>query len=145
MKDLVKAKELLKAENLTLAIVKDGECIYKSQERGIYPLYCAWKALGQELKKTVAADKVIGKGAALFYAYMGIGSIYAEIVSESALSVLELYQIPIEYKKRVVRIENRDRTGSCPVETLAQDIQDLDDIEEAVKQFLIKIKKIQPE
>ena len=39
MKDIELAKKYLEEDNLSIAVVKNGELIYKSQEKGIKPMY----------------------------------------------------------------------------------------------------------
>ncbi len=68
MKDIDLAKQILKEENQSLVVVKNGEVLYKSRDRGIKPMYSITKEMKEEVNGSSIADKVIGKGAALLCA-----------------------------------------------------------------------------
>ena len=75
MKDLEKAKSLLFEEDLTLAVVKNGEIIFKSKDKGIRPMFILATELKGKAKDGALADRVIGKGAAILAGYIGIKEI----------------------------------------------------------------------
>ena len=88
MTDIEIAKKYLKEENLTLAVAKNGELIFKSKDKGIKPMYILATEMKQIAKNAAIADKVIGKGAALLCEYIGIKELYGELMSEIAIEIL---------------------------------------------------------
>lgn len=142
MDDLDIAKTTLTTEKISLVIVKDGQIIYKSDRRGIYPLYMAVKECGPEMEGASAADKVIGRGAALLYQYMKTKSIYAYLISEGTREVFVEGHIEFETEKTVPFIKNREGTGVCPVETLSYETETLDQLMFRIAGFLKKINLI---
>ncbi len=104
----------LKEENLTCIVQKDGR-ILTSKLRGIRPLL-DWIAQGEALHGACAADRIVGKAAALLYALMGVKGVFAEAISESGLAVLKKYGICAEYETLTPNIINREGTGLCPME-----------------------------
>lgn len=119
MKDIEIAKKYLEEENLTLSVVKNGELIYKSREKGIKPIYILATEMKEIAKGASLADKVIGKGAALLCRYMNIKEVYGELMSETGIHVLEKESIKFYNLKTTPFIENKDRTGLCPIENMA--------------------------
>lgn len=142
MKDIDLAKSTLSNRNLSLVIVKDGQIIYESDRRGIYPLYMAVKECGDVMKNASAADKVIGRGAARLYQFSGIKSIYAYLISEGTKEVFTESNIAFEAEKTVPHIKNREGTGMCPVETLSYESETFDDLMERIEGFLKQINLI---
>lgn len=142
MKDIDIAKTTLKANKLSLAIVKNGQIIYTSDKRGIYPLYMAVKECGPDMEGASAADKVIGRGAALFYKFAKVKSIYTYLISEGTKEVLVESHIEFETERTVPFIKNRERTGMCPVETLSYGTKNFDDLVLRVEGFLREINLI---
>ena len=71
------------------------------------------------LRGASAADKVIGKAAALLFVYGGIRQVYAGVISTPALEVFQQYGVVCEYGTLVDRIQNRKGDGLCPMETRA--------------------------
>jgi hypothetical protein len=142
MKDIDLAKATLNDKNLSLVIVKDGQIIYESDGRGIYPLYMAVKKCGDDMKDASAADKVIGRGAARLYKFSGIKSIFAYLISEGTKEVLIESNIAFETEKTVPFIKNREGTGMCPVETLSYESETFDDLMKRIEAFLKQIKLV---
>ncbi len=121
MKKIELAKSILKEKDCTcVAIMRDDVKI--SYERGIRPIL-QW--LNQDEKSMMGAfvcDKVVGKAAALLFAYGKIKAIHTLVISGVALKVFEENNIEVTYDKLVERIKNRDNTDLCPMETKAIDI-----------------------
>ncbi|KPU26873.1 hypothetical protein TR13x_08180 [Caloranaerobacter sp. TR13] len=136
MYDLEKAKEILFEKNYSLAIVKNGEVVFVSKERGIKPLLSVVLEKEEAIKGASLADKVIGKAAAMLCIKAGFRSIFADIVSENAVKVLKEYNIKYEYNTKVQYILNRDKSDMCPVEKIAQRHEDTVKLIENVKKFL---------
>ena len=136
-KDLVKAKHLLQNENHTCVFVRD-DIIYKSCERGVKPLLQMIDTKGT-LDGFCAADKVVGKAAAFLYVLLRVKEIHAVIISQSALKVLQSYDIPVSYNTLTKAIRNRTNTGFCPMEQATLDITDPHEALETIKSTLRKI------
>ena len=77
------------------------------------------------LKGAIIADKVIGKVAGSVLAVAGIKELYADIISEFAIPVLDKNGIKYEYNNKVDFIQNNDKTGMCPMENKFKDENDL--------------------
>lgn len=73
------------------------------------------------LKGAIVADKVIGKVAASLLTVAGVKEIYANILSEFAITVLEENNVKYDYKNKVEYIINNNKTGMCPMENKFKD------------------------
>ena len=135
MTDLEKAKILLFEENLTLAVVKDGEVIFRSKDKGIRPMFILATELKEEGKYAALADKVTGRGAAILAGYIGIKEIYTDLISQGGIERLEYYKIPYQIKNSCEYIKNRDQTGYCPIENISKDLEDPLALIESIKEF----------
>lgn len=127
-------KALLAEENLT-CVLSDGNRLIKSRERGVKPLI-GFIESGKSFKGFTAADKVVGKAAALLYALMGVSSLYASVISEGALTVCKSFGISVEYGTLAQNIINRRGDGFCPMEQAVADISDPQTAFNAVKEKL---------
>lgn len=137
MSDLSRAKQIFAAENCTCTLVK-GETVYKSEARGVFPLI-KWLDCGTDLSGFSAADKIVGRAAALLYIYMDISALYAEVISESALSFLLSRGVAVEYLTLTRQIVNRAGDGICPMELLTKDISDPSAAFAALRNALAKL------
>ena len=120
--DLNKAGAKLKEGGYTCVLWK-GDVHYTSDRRGVAPLL-GWLEDGTDLQGFSAADKVVGKAAALLYCLLGITEIYAPVISKAALAVLEAAGITVFYDSLVEGIINRRGDGPCPMETATKEISD---------------------
>ena len=115
MPNMCELVKQLKRESLTLVIEKDG-VLFTSDQRGIAPLIELLGTNPSFLEGASAADKVVGKSAALLYAKAKIKELATLLLSEPALEVLAAHHIPVEYEKLVPNIINRAGTDICPME-----------------------------
>lgn len=119
---LEQLKEILGQGNHTLAIYDQDEQVHTYDNRGVRDLYTLLTTAPQVLKGAMVADKVVGKGAAALMIVGGIAELHTHIISEPAIKLLELSGIQYSFDEKVDHIENRDKTGWCPVETLCKDM-----------------------
>ncbi len=115
-------KALLASDGPTLALT-DGEALITRRERGVKPLVELIDG-GRELRGYIAADKVVGKAAAMLYAVLGIAELYACVASEGAVEVCRKRGIRLTYGTLAPHIINRRGDGSCPMEKAVADIDD---------------------
>lgn len=118
----------------TLALCKCGKVI-TSDKRGVAPMVDFIRD-GVYLSGYSAADKVVGKAAAMLFIKAGIKEIYAGTLSKSAKALLDSHDISYYYTELTERIVNRDKTGLCPMEST---VSDTDDIENGVKLIFEKL------
>lgn len=119
---LEQLKEILSQSNHTLAIYDQDEQLHTYDNKGVRDLYTLLTTEPQVLKGAMVADKIVGKGAAALMIVGGIAELHTQIISEPAIKLLELSGIRYSFDEKVDHIENRDKTGWCPVETLCKDV-----------------------
>ena len=136
--DISHAKALL-AEGYTLALVCGEEAI-TSGERGIAPLL-KLVTVGKRLEGFSAADKIVGKAAALLYVFLGVREVYAEVLSRDAKRVLEAHGIACSCAQCTEHIINRRGDGLCPME---QAVSGTESPEEAITLLRDTIERMKP-
>jgi len=134
-----KAVRLLTERNLTCAVCGEG-VEYTSTMRGVQPLLEPYEE-GKSFEGCAAADKVIGKAAACLYVLLKVDKVYAGIISKPAKEIFEKNGIKLEYDMLVELIENRDRTGLCPMETAVIDVTDPKDAPALIRKALENLRK----
>lgn len=136
MIDVELAKKILYDENQKLVVVKNGEVIFKSKDRGIRPMYVLSTEMKDKAKGGSIADRVIGKGAAMLCVYLNIERVYGELMSQSGINVLHKSNIKYTVKESCKSIKNRDKTDLCPIEKRSVDIEDPEVLLKRIKSFL---------
>lgn len=139
--DIEIAKRILNEEDLTLALVKNGQVIFKSRDKGIKPIYILAKELKSDANGASLADRVIGRGAAILCGYMGIKEVYTDLISTEGEEILEVYKISFSSWRQCSYIKNRDKTDYCPIEKLSLNIDDPLILMERIEEFIRNIGK----
>ncbi|MFO7996710.1 MAG: DUF1893 domain-containing protein [Dehalococcoidia bacterium] len=120
MGDMETACALLEEERLNLVIVKGGQVLFTSQERGVAPFFQAVQSMGNSLHNAVVADRIVGSAVAMLCVHARISSVYAGIASQGALDILKGQGVTVSSKNVVPYISNYDGTDLCPFEKLAR-------------------------
>ena len=135
--DLIRAKDELSVGGYTCVICR-GSATYTTTERGVRPLL-NWLEAGIELSGGCAADKVVGKAAAMLYCLLQIKAVHAGVLSQPAKQVLERQGITVRYDSLVDAIENRTKTGICPMEQATLHLTDPADAPAAIRKKLAEL------
>ena len=124
LNDLWIARERLLKNDLSFVIVKNGEIIFESREGGVKKILETVRDYGQKLANSALADKVVGKAVMLIALKAGFDSIYAKIISKSALDIASKVNKSLVYDEIVEFIMNRDGTDICPFEKSVKFVED---------------------
>lgn len=135
-KKLDEAVSLLKEKQVSCVIWIEGKEPILSKEIGIKPLMQELRKERQAFAQGVIADKVVGKAAALMAILGGAKAVYGQVFSESAENILQNYGIEYAYEQKVPYIENRTKTGQCPLEQAVNDIDDPDTAFEVLEETI---------
>lgn len=108
----------------TLALCRGGQVIV-SDARGVAPMVDFIRE-GRRLDGYCAADRVVGRAAAMLFVSAGIVEVYAETMSKGALTLLSSHGIPASFGQLTDRIINRAGTGPCPMELVISTVSDSD-------------------
>ena len=142
MTEMTKLIELLHAGNYS-CVVENCYGLHTFSRRGVADLYEVYREHAEWLDHASLADKVIGKGAAALMVLGGVERVYADVISTPALMLLREAGIAVTFGQEVPRIENRTKTGLCPLESACVDLRDATEIYPVIKQFMAKIEKAQ--
>lgn len=139
MTDIERAKQILISEGCTCVICK-GDNIHISQKRGVAPLMELLDG-GADIRGYSAADKTVGKAAAMLFVLLGVGEIYAVVMSRSAKKILDGHGIKYSCGEEVEYIINRKKDGMCPMEKAVMDIDDPAEAQKEIKETIEKMRK----
>lgn len=122
MTDLDRARAALPGH--TLALCRGGEAV-TSDRRGVMPML-GFLREGRDLSGFCAADRVVGRAAAMLFVKAGVHAVFAEVMSDGAAALLAAHGIDASCDVRTAAIENRQKTGPCPMESAVAGIEDID-------------------
>lgn len=119
---LKNVKEILESGGYT-CVLTDGVSLHTSMNRGVKPLVQFLQS-GAVPPGCYAADKVVGRATAYLYVLLKVRGVYAQVISEPAVQVLQDHGIAVDYGIRVPNIINRRGDGICPFEAAVMAIRD---------------------
>lgn len=139
MTDIEHAKQLLTDAGYTCVICR-GDDIHTSEKRGVAPLI---ELLDSKIdvRGYSAADKAVGKAAAMLFVLLGVGEIYAVVMSRGAKAVFDEHGIKYSCGEEVEYIINRKKDGMCPLEKAVMDIDDPAEAQKEIKETIEKMRK----
>lgn len=88
------------------------------------------------LENSTVFDTIVGKGAAALLILGKVREVYAEVLSENAVSLLEEYGLKYSYKTLVTHIENRTKTGLCPIENISMECSTPEEVKARIIEFI---------
>lgn len=132
MTDIEVAVQALPGHSLVLC---RGGNVWKSDLRGVAPMVDQLQN-GVDLRGYSAADKVVGRAAAMLFIAAGVVAVYAETMSLAAEELLHRHGIITSCGGRTDRIRNRDHTDICPMEKA---VADTEDVTEGVARIYAKL------
>lgn len=121
---LTQAIALLDGDDQLTCAVCGPHGTLTAKDRGIKPILQWLSTAPDQLAGGYAADKVVGKAAALLFIQGGIAALHTRVISQPALDALTAYHIPTTYDQLVPRIVNRAGDGLCPMESRVITIDD---------------------
>ena len=121
MKELI---DILHGEGLTLVVKSADGTIHRFTQRGVKDLLTLVTESPEVLHGAIIADKAVGKAAAACMVTGGVNRVYADVMSEPALALLQQYGVIAEYGTLVDHIINRTGDDWCPMERMSYDEND---------------------
>jgi hypothetical protein len=121
--DIDLARSVLEKDKWNLVIVKNGQVLFRSIERGIAPFFHAVQSLGESLHNAAMADRIVGLAVAMLCVHAQIASVYADVASDAGLDMLRKNGVIVNARNTVSHISNSDGTDLCPFEKLAGSCQ----------------------
>ncbi len=117
---MVKISEQLKGDGVS-CVIANGDDVRSFKERGVADLYKLMQSEPEFLKGALVADKIVGKGAAAIMIHCGVKRLYTTLISQGAEELIfREGRMVVNASKSVPFIENRDKSGWCPIEKLCK-------------------------
>lgn len=132
MKQLI---DILHSEGLTLVVKSGDGTIHRFTQRGVKDLLTLVTTAPEVLHGAIIADKAVGKAAAACMVQGGVKQVWADVMSEPAMTLLRAYGVEAECGTLVDHIINRTGTDWCPMERLSREIDDPATIIQKIQDF----------
>ncbi len=138
---LAEASAIIKSKRASFVVMREGKVVHMDEGRGVSPLLRCYENTPELLLGCFAADKIIGKAAAMVLVLGKAGRVYGEIMSVAAWEYLRGRGIPASYGRCVDVITARDKKGICPIEQSVLAIDDPHEGLKKLKQTIVEMMK----
>ena len=122
-------------------VVRQGAEVRTFTRRGVADLYDLLCNDPDFLRGASVADKVIGKGAAALLILGGVRQLHADIISVGALELLRDQPIEVAWDTLSPHIENRDRTGRCPLDSTCAEARTAEECLPLIRDFIGRMRR----
>lgn len=129
-----KLKDILASEGHSCVLFNGEQRCF--DRRGVIDLLKLYDEEPSVLHHAIIADKVVGKGAAALMVAGGVREVYGEVMSMSALDLLQQHGVKASYGVLVPHVINREGDGVCPVETLCAEVSEIETMITKIRTFL---------
>jgi hypothetical protein len=136
-----KTIDTLIERHCSLVVEKNGE-MHLFFKQGVRDLEYLLKHNPQLLCGSSVADKVIGKAAAAMIAVGKVKELYAHVLSEKALGILDRAGIRYTYGTLIPQIIRAENDSRCPLETIVEDAETADEAVEKLFRHFDEMKLI---
>ena len=111
--------------------------------KGIAPLVRLIGA-GRDLTGFSAADKIVGKAAAMLFIKAKVCAVYGQVMTDEARTLLLAGGITCRSGELTEKIINRKGTDLCPMEKAVAALQDPEEAFAVIRQKLADLRKSSP-
>jgi hypothetical protein len=141
MNDTQRAKELLCAQGSAYTCVLcRGDEIFTSTKTGIAPMMDFLDS-GADLCGFCAADRIVGKAAAMLFILARVRAVHGEVMTETACRLLKENGIAVSFATLTDAIINRRGDGLCPMEKAVEGIFDPSLARDAIRLTMQRLTK----
>ncbi len=117
-------------------IVRNKGVTTQYTQRGVRDLYELVTMQPTALRGAAMADKIIGKGAAALMINGGVKRVATHVITTPALEMLKYAGVEVLFEEEIPFIENRNKTGQCPLDARLQDVATAEESLPVIEQFI---------
>ncbi len=117
-------------------IVRNKGITTQYSKPGVRDLYELVTTQPSVLRGAHVADKIIGKGAAALMVNGGVKRATTHTITTSALKMLRDAGVEVSFENEIAQIENKKKTGQCPLEQRLQAIDSANLCMPVIEQFI---------
>ena len=135
-----KAKEILLSDESLTCVLCDGKNVLKSSYSGIRPML-EFISKGTDFSEYSAADRIVGRAAAMLFVLAGVKEVYACVFSKGGEDVLKKHGISYQFGESADTIINRSGNDICPMEKAVMGMDNPDSAYKAILRTVEELRK----
>lgn len=119
----------------TFVIADDKKLLHYSDKRGLRPLLDLMQHDPSALEGAIIGDKIVGRAAALMCIFCNVKAVFALIISDGAIELLEKNGILATWQETVPYIVEKDLSSIYKLDLHLKDIEDPQKAVELIKEY----------
>lgn len=136
---ILEALNLIKKNKASCVLIKDNKIVHIEIGMGISPILYSYMTYPDLFEGATIVDKIVGKAAAVISILGKSKEVIGLTMSDSAIEYLLGRGSKFRFVNYVQKIQNRERTGICPIE---QSVINIDDPAEAFLSLLNRLQDL---
>lgn len=136
---ILKALDLIKKDKASCVLIKNNEIVHIEIGMGISPILYSYMTYPDLFEDAIIVDKIVGKAAAVISILGKSKETIGLTMSDSAIEYLLNNGNKFRFVNYVQKIQNRERTGICPIE---QSVLNIDNPAEAFLSLLNRLQTL---
>ncbi len=133
--------DTLHHQNCSLVVKSTTGEITTYHKKGVRDLIYLLDYEAERLRGAMVADKVIGKAAAGLMVRGGVVEVYADVMSQLALPLLQEAGISYSFGQLVEHIVIPEGDSRCPLEQIVADAQNSSEIETMLREHFAQMQE----
>lgn len=117
-------------------VVRNNGTTTHYTQSGVRDLYELVTTKPEVLDGAQIADKIIGKGAAALMVNGKVKRATTHVITTPALKMLTEAGIEVYFEEQIPFVENRKKTGQCPLDSRLQEVDDAAQALPVIEQFI---------
>lgn len=134
-KAVSRARISLNQGEKTFVIADDKKLLHYSNKRGLSPLLDLMQNDPAALEGAVIGDKIVGRAAALMCIFCNVKAVFALIISDEAIELLEQNSILATWQETVPYIVERDLSSIYKLDLYLKNVEDPNEAAEMIKEY----------
>ncbi len=126
---------MLDSTKSSCIILNDGDTTRYSKS-GVRDLYELVTSNSPALRGGHIADKIIGRGAAALMVNGGVKRATTHVITTPALKMLRDAGVEVRFEQEIPFVENRKKTGQCPLDSRLQQVDSAHLAMPIIEQFI---------
>lgn len=125
----------------SLVVYRDGKMAHHSDERGMTGLFNLVTSEPEIMKNAVVGDKIVGLAAAYLCIHAQVKAVFAMIISEEAIELLQKHQILPTWQTTVAYIVERDLSSRYKLDLQLAGVNSVTEAVERIRDFLSAVPR----
>jgi len=129
------ARMSLSHSKKSFVVVGESKLLHYTDKRGIEPLLDLIESNPAMLEGAIVGDRIVGRTAALMCIYSKVRVVFAMIISDEAIELLDKHGVLATWQETVPYIVEKNLTSRYKLDLMLKDVEEPEKAVEMIKEY----------